>query len=119
MYVVANGLISVAAAALFFLVEPHLLGLGQPWSSIAAVAVLAAAALIAHRVNPAAPTPKAAEPEAKPEPEPSSSLLSDNEAGKDLEIITTDADLTRHHGKTLSGNKSKGNTKIDLSGSKI
>lgn len=106
MTVVANVLVSVAAAVLFLLVEPYLLGLDQPWKSIAALIVVIVACSVAHMLGRAKKAEKLR-------------VLTENEAGKDLRVKADGIEVTSKEGDILSGNKAKGTVVIDVSDSKL
>lgn len=109
MSVIGDLFIGLAAALLFFLLEPYLLGLEQPWTSVSAAAVLIGAGAIAHLIRRS--RPHSAERGRK--------ILTGNKAGKGLKITAKDVDTTGGQGDVLSENKAKGDVKINISNSKF
>jgi hypothetical protein len=109
MSTLAQILISLAAAAAFFFIEPYLLGLEQPWKAMATLIVLVVAGVLAHVLLR---NGSVGGDSGRP-------VLSGNEAGKDLEIEADKLDTTQGRSKIASDNKAGGKMNIKVTDSKL
>lgn len=111
MNAVASVLASVAAAAAFFLLEPFLLGLAEPWRFAGTGVVLALAAGLSLYFNKSVGQKGSADGVRK--------VMSGNKADTDLSVDVDGLDTTQANGKVLADNKSGGKTTIKVKNSKF
>ncbi|MDF0599151.1 hypothetical protein P1J78_00265 [Psychromarinibacter sp. C21-152] len=109
MQVIIGVFISFAAALLFFLVEPMLLGLSETWRTIAAVIVFVVVIGITFylhwRTSGSSKEPR--------------SIAMRNKSKKDLDIEMKNVKAKDGSGNIASENESGGNTKIKISDSDL
>jgi hypothetical protein len=103
-------LTSIAASAIFFLVEPRLLAMGEPWRLIATAVVFLISAGLALYLCRRTPDQAGAH----------ASMLSDNEIGKGLKARIEEVDLPHSSGSRIaSGNKVGGSAHIEIKNSTL
>ena len=109
MTVLVGVLASLAAAAVFFFIEPYLLELDQSWRLVGTVVVFVASAGLAMFFH------KKSSGE-KPD---GSAIISDNVVKKDMTAKISGLETTQPANKVLSGNKVSGNADFEIKDSKL
>lgn len=105
MQIIIGLFISFAAALLFVLVEPMLLGLSETWRAIAAVIVIGITFFLHWRFSGTANEPR--------------SIAMRNKSKKDLDIEMENVKAKDGSGNIASDNESGGNIKIKISDSDL
>jgi hypothetical protein len=101
---------SVAAAALFFIIEPYLLATEQPWRVVgtAGVFLISTALALLLRKREVA------------QEKSGGGILSDNDVGNAMNARVEDTELTgTSKNKVLSGNKIGGSADFEIKNSKL
>lgn len=102
-------LTSVAASAAFYLIEPHVLALVQPWKAVAVLAVFILSSGIALYLN----RRSAAEDSGD------RSIMSGNQVERDMTAKIDATEVAQPANKVMSGNIVGGSANFDIKDSKF